>query len=53
VRWDDVTLAILGAFGCITLLLTEVGDVLAKLPPVIRAWRQVRDELATKKRPRS
>ncbi|CAL9404878.1 hypothetical protein SUDANB58_01523 [Streptomyces sp. enrichment culture] len=45
-KWDDVTLIILAAFGCITLLLTQISEVLAKLPQIIRAWRQVRHELS-------
>ncbi|MEU6356635.1 hypothetical protein ABZ896_46250 [Streptomyces sp. NPDC047072] len=44
-RWDDITLTILAVFGCVTLLLAQLGDVLGRLPPVIRAWRQVRREL--------
>ncbi|MFE3560150.1 hypothetical protein ACFXKW_35625 [Streptomyces sp. NPDC059193] len=45
-KWDEVTLAVLAAFGCLTLLLTQVGEVLARLPQIIRAWRQVRQELS-------
>lgn len=43
--WDNLSLVILAAFGCLTLLLTQVSEVLSKLPQIIRAWRQVRDEL--------
>jgi hypothetical protein len=46
VNWDDVTLVILAASGCVTLLLTEINDVLSRLPQVIRAWRQIRQELS-------
>jgi len=45
VNWDDLSLIILAAFGCLTLLLTQIGEVLSKLPQIIRAWRQVRIEL--------
>ncbi|MGW3117761.1 hypothetical protein ACWDBW_11540 [Streptomyces sp. NPDC001107] len=45
VKWDDVTLVILAAFGCVTLLLTQITEVLSRLPQIIRAWRQVRQEL--------
>ncbi|MFD5317253.1 hypothetical protein [Streptomyces sp. NPDC127098] len=45
-KWDDVTLVILAAFGCFTLLLTQVSEVLSRLPQIIRAWRQVRRELS-------
>ncbi|WP_137989736.1 hypothetical protein [Streptomyces vilmorinianum] len=45
-KWDDVTLVILAAFGCVTLLLTQVSEVLSRLPQIIRAWRQVRQELS-------
>ncbi|MFE9606332.1 hypothetical protein [Streptomyces hokutonensis] len=44
-RWDDITLAILAGFGCVTLLLAQINDLLSKLPEVIRAWRRVRQEL--------
>ena len=40
-----MTLIILAAFGCVTLVLTQIGEVLSKLPPIIRAWRRVRREL--------
>ncbi|ONI53611.1 hypothetical protein DDV98_06540 [Streptomyces sp. IB2014 011-12] len=43
-NWDNLSLVILAAFGCLTLLLTQVSEVLAKLPEIIRAWRQVRNE---------
>jgi len=45
VKWDNVTLVILAASGCITLLLTEINDVLSRLTQVVRAWRQIRQEL--------
>ena len=44
-RWDDITLAILAGFGCVTLLLAQLNDLLSKLPEIIRAWRRVRREL--------
>lgn len=44
-KWDDVTLVILAAFGCATLVLTQISEVLSRLPQIIRAWRQVRHEL--------
>ncbi|MGW1152618.1 hypothetical protein ACWD7B_31515 [Streptomyces rubiginosohelvolus] len=44
-NWDNLSLVILAAFGCLTLLLTQVSEVLAKLPQIIRVWRQVRNEL--------
>ncbi|OCC07659.1 hypothetical protein [Streptomyces sp. PTY087I2] len=44
-NWDNLSLVILAAFGCLTLLLTQVSEVLAKLPQIIRAWRRVRNEL--------
>ncbi|MFJ1702183.1 hypothetical protein [Kitasatospora sp. NPDC088346] len=43
--WDRVTLFVLASFGCVTLLLTQISEVLSKVPPIIRAWRRVRDEL--------
>lgn len=36
---------VLASFGCITLLLTQISEVLSKVPPIIRAWRRVQDEL--------
>lgn len=41
-----MTLAILAVSGCLSLVLTQVGEVLSKLPEIIRAWRQVRRELS-------
>ncbi|MET3987440.1 hypothetical protein [Streptomyces sp. PvR034] len=49
--WDELSLIILAAFGCLTLLLTQVSEVLAKLPQIIRAWRQVRDEIRGRAEP--
>lgn len=43
--WDNVTLVILAAFGCVTLLLTQIAEVLSKLPEIIRAWHEVRRTL--------
>ncbi|MFC9390532.1 hypothetical protein [Streptomyces venezuelae] len=43
--WDSVLLTVLAAFGCVTLLLTQMDDVLTRLPRIIRAWRNVREEL--------
>ncbi|MCZ0979412.1 hypothetical protein O1L60_10685 [Streptomyces diastatochromogenes] len=43
--WDGITLFLLAAFGCVTLLLAQVGEVLGRLPGIIRAWREVREEL--------
>ncbi|MFF2023684.1 hypothetical protein ACFVW2_18070 [Streptomyces sp. NPDC058171] len=43
--WENLSLVILATFGCLTLLLTQMGEVLSKLPQIIRAWRQVRNEL--------
>ncbi|MGW6911402.1 hypothetical protein [Streptomyces sp. NPDC054940] len=44
-RWDEITLAVLAAFGCVTLLLAQIDDVLGRLPRIIRAWRRVQREL--------
>ncbi|MFF5972452.1 hypothetical protein ACFY7C_13140 [Streptomyces sp. NPDC012769] len=43
--WDAVALFLLALFGCVTLVLAQVGDVLDRLPRLIRAWREVRREL--------
>ncbi|GAA5020470.1 hypothetical protein [Kitasatospora paranensis] len=52
-NWDRATLVILAAFGCLTLLLTQINEVLAKVPQIIRTWRQVRDELRSGTHPGS
>lgn len=49
--WDNLSLAILASFGCLTLLLAQIGEVLSKIPPIIRAWRQVRSELRNETNP--
>lgn len=51
--WDRVTLLVLASFGCLTLLLTQIGEVLSKVPPIIRAWRRVQDELRRSSHDRS
>ncbi|WP_435240703.1 hypothetical protein [Streptomyces cucumeris] len=43
--WDNATLTILATFGCGTLLLSQITEVLSKLPEVIRAWHDVRRAL--------
>ncbi|MFD9246068.1 hypothetical protein ACFV0D_29910 [Streptomyces sp. NPDC059556] len=43
--WDRITLFLLALTGCVTLMLTQVGEVLGRLPRIIRAWREVREEL--------
>ncbi|WP_326651364.1 MULTISPECIES: hypothetical protein [unclassified Streptomyces] len=43
--WDNATLIILASFGCATLLLTQIAEVLSKLPAIIRAWHEVRRAL--------
>lgn len=43
--WDNVTLVILAAFGCVMLLLTQIAEVLSKLPEIIRAWHEVQRAL--------
>ncbi|CAL9319124.1 hypothetical protein [Streptomyces sp. SudanB52_2052] len=42
--WDDLLLLILAFFGAVSLLLAQISDVLSRLPQIIRAWRQVRQE---------
>ncbi|MCQ8773416.1 hypothetical protein [Streptomyces telluris] len=44
-KWDNVTLFVLAAFGCVMLLLGQITEVLSRLPQIIRAWRRVRQEL--------
>ncbi|MET9930814.1 MULTISPECIES: hypothetical protein [unclassified Streptomyces] len=49
--WDDIALLILAAFGCTALLLTQLGELLARLPALIRSWHEVRR--AVRERPES
>ena len=43
--WDKLMLAILAIFGCATLILMQVSDILSRLPEIIRACRSIRQEL--------
>lgn len=43
--WDQVTLTILASFGCLTILLTQISEVLSKISQVIRVWHEVRRTL--------
>ncbi|GGR25476.1 hypothetical protein GCM10010497_29470 [Streptomyces cinereoruber] len=43
--WDKATLFVLALFGLVILVLAQVGEVLTRLPRLIRAWRDVRNEL--------
>jgi hypothetical protein len=38
---DHFALVILAFFGFVMLLLTQIDEVLARLPPIIRAFREV------------
>ena len=38
---DHFALVILAFFGFVMLVLTQIGEVLARLPPIIRAFREV------------
>ncbi|QLH21295.1 hypothetical protein [Streptomyces sp. Rer75] len=44
-NWDDVTLIVLASCGLVTLLLTQINDVLDKVPQTIRALRRIRRAL--------
>ncbi|MFD8827594.1 hypothetical protein ACFV1C_35255 [Streptomyces sp. NPDC059605] len=48
-----MTLLILASFGCVVLLLTQISEVLSKVPPIIRAWRRIQDELSHSSHDRS
>lgn len=43
--WDKVTLTILASFGCLTLLLTQISELLSKTSQIIRDWHEVRRTL--------
>lgn len=44
-NWDNATLTILAAFGASMLMLTQLRELLIKLPDVIQAWNEVRRSL--------
>lgn len=44
-NWDSLALLILALSGAVSLLLSQVRDVLAKTAEVIRAWHEVRRSL--------
>lgn len=48
--WDDLALVVLGLTGVLTLLLSQVRDVLAKTAEVIQAWHDMRRILRERRR---
>lgn len=44
-NWDSLALLILALSGAVSLLLSQVRDVLAKTAEVIHAWHEVRRSL--------
>lgn len=43
--WDEITLAVLGGSGVVTVSLIMLREILLKVVEVIQAWRAVRREL--------
>ncbi|MEU4718758.1 hypothetical protein AB0G06_03925 [Nonomuraea dietziae] len=41
-NWSTLTLFMLAGFGFLTLVITQLREVLAKLPELIRMFRKVR-----------
>ncbi|MFF2548099.1 hypothetical protein ACFVUY_36830 [Kitasatospora sp. NPDC058063] len=41
-NWDTVLLFVLAAFGTVGLVITQLHEMLEKLPNLIRAWHEVR-----------
>ncbi|SEE88008.1 hypothetical protein SAMN05428954_4307 [Streptomyces sp. 2112.3] len=41
-NWDSIALLVLALSGTLSLLLSQVRDVLAKTAEVITAWQEVR-----------
>ncbi|MBC3992024.1 hypothetical protein H8N00_24695 [Streptomyces sp. AC563] len=52
-NWDSLALLILALSGALSLLLSQVRDVLAKTAEVIYAWREVQQSLRAERRGRS
>lgn len=40
-NWNNLTLFMLAGFGVLTLVITQLREVLAKLPDLIRTFRAV------------
>ncbi len=51
--WDSLALLILALSGVLSLLLSQVRDVLAKTAEVIHAWREVQQSLRAESRARN
>ncbi|MFI9262082.1 hypothetical protein ACIGT4_30940 [Streptomyces sioyaensis] len=41
-NWDAIMLFVLATFGTVVLVLSQLHEVLGKLPAIIRAWHEVR-----------
>lgn len=52
-NWDSLALLILALSGALSLLLSQVRDVLTKIAEVIHAWRAVRQSLEAEGRGQS
>ncbi|MEV4224859.1 hypothetical protein [Nonomuraea sp. NPDC049725] len=47
-NWNTLTLFMLAGFGFLTLMITQLREVLAKLPELIRMFRAVRHAIDKK-----
>lgn len=43
--WNDVLLLIFATSGAVTLLLSQIRDILLKFSEVVTAWREIRRSL--------
>ncbi|MDA2808013.1 hypothetical protein [Nocardiopsis suaedae] len=47
-NWGDMMVMLISAFGCLTLFISQVNEILERLPRLFAAWRKavgsVRDQ---------
>ncbi|MFI7030150.1 hypothetical protein ACIBK1_15735 [Microbispora rosea] len=48
-NWNTLTLFMLAGFGFLTLAITQLREILAKLPELIRMFRTVRRAIDEKR----
>jgi hypothetical protein len=44
-NWGAVTMSVMAVFGAASLALNQTTALLCKAADVVRAWRQLRDEV--------
>lgn len=40
--WDAIVLSVLAVFGAVMIALSQLHEVLGKVPALIRAWHEIR-----------